>query len=91
MRISVGERLVMSHDYNPRSPRKPVSLRINVDLLRKARELDINLSATLERALVESLKQECSAHWLTENRLAINEYNKHVEKHGTFGGHLSSL
>ena len=37
------------------------------------------------------LKQECRAHWLTENRLAINEYNKHVERHGTFGGHLSSL
>lgn len=78
----------MSHDYDPRAPKKAANLSINADLLSKAREHDINLSATLERALVESLKRKRRERWLSENKGAIDAYNEHVEKHGAFGDKL---
>lgn len=78
----------MPHDYDPRAPKKAANLSINADLLSKAREHDINLSATLEQALVESLKRKKRARWLAENKGAIDAYNEHVEKHGAFGDKL---
>jgi antitoxin CcdA len=53
-------------------------------LLRRARALNINLSATLERALVEELRKQQRECWLEENREAIAAYNADVEKHGVF-------
>lgn len=43
--------------YDPQAPKKAANLSINADLLGKAKALDINLSATLELALVAVLKQ----------------------------------
>lgn len=43
----------MAELYNSAAPKKAANLSINSDLLRKTRELNINLSATLERALKE--------------------------------------
>jgi len=43
--------------FNAQAPKMPTNLSINADLLRKAKEMDINLSATLELALVEILKK----------------------------------
>jgi antitoxin CcdA len=60
-------------------------------LLNKAKELDINLSATLEQALVEAVKQNQRKEWLEENRKAINAYNEHVEAHGVFSDDLRSF
>ena len=57
----------------------------NSDLLRRTRELNINLSATLERALKEELSKREAAQWVEENRAAIKSYNDFVEQHGCFG------
>ena len=38
----------MSFIYDHKAPKKPTHLSINSDLLKKARELDINLSSGLE-------------------------------------------
>lgn len=70
--------------YNTQAPRKAANLSINADLLAKARELDINLSATLEQALAEALKNRLRDQWLAENKVAMEAYNDHVEKHGVF-------
>lgn len=70
--------------YNTQAPKKATNLSINADLLSKARELDINLSATLEQALSEALKQRRRDRWLAENKAAMDAYNDHVEKHGVF-------
>ncbi len=77
--------------YNPQAPKKPANLSINSDLLNKAKELDINLSATLELALAEALKEKQREQWLVENKAAIDAYNEHVERHGVFSDELRSF
>lgn len=77
--------------YNPRAPKRAANLSVNGDLLKKAKELDINLSATLEQALAEALKQKQREQWLAENRKAIGAYNEHVEAHGVFSDELRSF
>lgn len=77
--------------YNPNAPKRAANLSVNGDLLTKAKDLDINLSATLEQALVEALKKKQREQWLAENRKAINAYNEHVEAHGVFSDDLRSF
>ncbi|WP_395711668.1 type II toxin-antitoxin system CcdA family antitoxin [Reyranella sp.] len=68
----------------PQSNRKqPVTLRVRGDLLVAARRAGIDLSATLERALIEQLA-ETRRRWLEENREAIAAYNERVERYGVF-------
>ena len=74
----------MDAAYDTKAPKKATNLSVNADLLNKARDLDINLSATLEQALVEVLRQRQRERWLAQNRGAIAAYNDHVEKHGAF-------
>jgi len=57
---------------------------IRRDLLEAARASKINLSATLEQALIEKLRQAQQRQWREENRDSIAAYNQHVEKHGVF-------
>jgi antitoxin CcdA len=72
----------------PSAPRAPAKSATNVsirrDLLEAARASKINLSATLEQALIEKLREAQQRQWREENRDAIAAYNEHVEKHGVF-------
>ena len=77
--------------YNTHAPKRAANLSVNGDLLNKAKELDINLSATLEQALAEALKKKQREQWLAENRNAINAYNEHVEAQGVFSDDLRSF
>jgi antitoxin CcdA len=77
--------------YDPDAPRKPANLTINADLLRRARALKINLSATLERALVDELRKQLSESWLAENKKAIAAYNADVQEHGVFSDGVRSF
>ncbi len=74
----------MTELYDRSAPRKAANLSINSDLLRKTRELNINLSATLERALREELSRREAAQWVEENRSAIHSYNESIEQNGCF-------
>lgn len=75
----------MAELYDVAAPKKPANLSVNSDLLRKTRALNINLSATLERALREEIAKREAAQWVEENRAAIQSYNDAVERHGCFG------
>lgn len=77
--------------YDPNAPKKPTNLSINSDLLKKARELEINLSATLEQALTNQLKAIQAQQWLEQNRNAIAAYNKSVDENGAFSDNLRSF
>lgn len=81
----------MQPTHNPNAPKRAANLSINEDLLARAREMNINLSATLEQALNEALRQKQREHWLAENREAMAAYNAHVEKHGVFSEGLRSF
>jgi antitoxin CcdA len=74
----------MAELYNAAAPKKAANLSVNSDLLRKTRDLNINLSATLERALKEELSRREAERWVDENRAAIKSYNEYVEQHGCF-------
>jgi antitoxin CcdA len=70
--------------YNLKAPKKPTNLSINSDLLSKARKSKINLSATLERALAQKLRETERENWKNENREAIEALNELTDKHGLF-------
>jgi antitoxin CcdA len=74
----------VSYAYNTQAPKKPTNVSINSDLLEKAKGLNINLSATLERALAEQLIIEQRAQWLRDNADAIEAYNQFIDHNGTF-------
>lgn len=78
----------MNSVYNTHAPKKATNVSINSDLLARARSLNINLSATLEQALAEQLRNEQRAQWLRENAGAIQAYNRFVEINGTFSDNV---
>jgi len=59
---------------------------INTDLLQQAKQLNINLSQTLEQHLVEIIRRR--SQWLAENKSALDEYNRRIESRGTFSDGL---
>lgn len=50
-----------------------------------------NLSATLESALEDQLRQRRRDEWLATNGDSIEAYNRDVEKRGTFSETLRSF
>ncbi|MBV1775674.1 type II toxin-antitoxin system CcdA family antitoxin [Burkholderiaceae bacterium DAT-1] len=77
--------------YDTHAPKRPTNLSVNADLLQQARECNINLSATLEAALVLALREKQRAQWLEENRDAIDAYNQDVDAKGVFSDGLRSF
>jgi antitoxin CcdA len=85
MKHVVRERSVL---YDVSAPRRATNVTVNADLLRRARELDVNLSQTLESALVVEVAERARQRWLAENRGAIDAYNREVERNGCFADSL---
>lgn len=74
----------MQNQISVNAPKKPTNLSINSELLAEARELKINLSATLEQALSREVKELKRKRWLEENKEAIETCNEFAEKNGLF-------
>lgn len=74
--------------FNPVGPKKSANLSINAELLQQAKQLNINLSQTLELHLSEIVRQARREQWLAENRGALDEYNRRIETHGVFSDGL---
>jgi len=68
-----------------------VNLSVDAALLREARDQDINLSATLERALEDVLRAHRRERWLADTKQGIAAYNEQVEAHGAFADTLRSF
>ena len=64
--------------------RVATNLTARADLVRAARELDLNLSEIFERAMVEAVRRKRGEDWLASNREAIDSYNEKVESQGVF-------
>lgn len=71
--------------------KRATNVSVRSDLLAAARQAGVNLSATLERALIEELAKAKRKKWRQDNREAIDAYNEHVEKHGTFSDGVRSF
>ena len=68
--------------------KRAANVSVNQGLLDEAKALDINLSATRERALEVEVRARKREKWLAENREAIAAYNEHIEEHGIFSDHV---
>ncbi|MBU2575917.1 type II toxin-antitoxin system CcdA family antitoxin [Patescibacteria group bacterium] len=77
--------------FDESAPKKAANLSVNSDLLKKAKELKINLSATFENALTDLIREKQSENWKKSNKQAIKAYNTHVEKHGVFSKGMRSF
>lgn len=64
---------------------------IDQSLLEEARAKGLVLSAVLEEALRNKLREERALAWKKENRKAINSYNIYVEEEGTFSDGIRSF
>jgi antitoxin CcdA len=65
-------------------PKTATNLSVRTDLLRAARALKLNLSAVLEQALEQAVRDGERRAWLAQNEDAIDAYNAQVEKRGVF-------
>lgn len=74
--------------YDTKAPKKAVNLRVNGDLLRQAKALNINLSKALEQQLAELAREARAQQWLAENKSAIDDYNARIERRGVFSDGL---
>lgn len=71
--------------------KRATNVSINQRLLEEAKALDINLSATLERALEEEVRSRKRQQWLEENREAIAAYNRRIARDGLAGDHVRAF
>ena len=77
----------ISEDYAGYGKRA-ANVSINQGLLEEAKALDINLSATLEKALEAEVRARMREQWLEENREAIAAYNARIERDGVWSDGL---
>ena len=68
--------------FDTSAPKKATNLSINSDLLRQAKELNINLSQQVEGYLSELVRKAKEEQWRAENAEAIAAYNERVERDG---------
>jgi len=83
--------IAMQQAFDTQAPKKPTNVSINSDLLAKAKALKINLSATLEDALIELVSAKQRELWKQENQNAIAAYNQIIEENGTFSDDLRAF
>jgi antitoxin CcdA len=81
----------MHSTYNHNAPKKPTNLSVNSDLLTKAKDLKINLSATLEAALEAKVRSSTRKKWLKENKKALASLNELAEDNGLFSDSYRDL
>ncbi len=81
----------MHSTYNHNAPKKPTNLSVNSDLLIKAKDLKINLSATLEAALEVKVRSSARKKWLKENKKALTSLNELTEDNGLFSDSYRDL
>ena len=77
--------------YDTNAQKRATNLSINSDLLNKAKQLNINLSATLEQALVDKVRAQQEKLWRKQNQNAISAYNNSVDAQGVFSDDLRSF
>lgn len=74
------ELYVMDTPAKPR--KKAVNLSIDANLATEAKAFGTNLSATLERALIEQHREKRAEQWRMNNRAAVVAWNRLVDEDG---------
>jgi antitoxin CcdA len=66
------------------APKRAINLSLNSKVLDMAREMDLNISQTVDALLTEEVMRLYWQRWQTTNAKAIEEYNARVEREGLF-------
>ncbi len=72
----------MQINQNRPLARKSVNLSANVDLINRVRSEKGNLSALLEKSMIEFLSERQLAKWKEESRASFDSYNSMIEERG---------
>jgi antitoxin CcdA len=62
--------------------KKPTNLSLNAKVLETARELGMNVSATVDALLAQEVQRQYWERWNQENKEAIAHYNARIEREG---------
>ena len=63
-------------------PKRATNLSLNAKVLDAARELGLNLSATVDSLLAEEVRKRYWARWNEENKDAVADYNSRIAREG---------
>ena len=64
------------------APKKATNLSLNSKVLAMARELNLNLSATVDALLAVEVRRRYWERWNTENAEAVAHYNARIQREG---------
>ena len=64
------------------APKRATNLSLNAKVLDAARDLGLNLSATVDALLAEEVRKRYWARWNEENKAAIAHYNARIAQEG---------
>ncbi|HOM12587.1 MAG TPA: type II toxin-antitoxin system CcdA family antitoxin [Rubrivivax sp.] len=65
-----------------KATKRAVNLSLDTKVLDAARELGLNLSATVDALLAEEVRRRYWERWNSENREAIAHYNERIAREG---------
>ncbi|MBN8503389.1 MAG: type II toxin-antitoxin system CcdA family antitoxin [Burkholderiales bacterium] len=66
------------------APKRATNLSLNAKVLDAAKELGMNISATVDELLAAEVKRRYWERWNEDNKEAIADYNARIEREGTF-------
>jgi antitoxin CcdA len=66
------------------SPKRATNLTLNAKVLDTAKALGMNVSATVDKLLMEAVTKAYWERWNEDNKDAIADYNARIEREGTF-------
>ena len=73
------------------APKRAINLSLNSKVLDMARELDMNISQTVDALLTEEVLKLYWQRWGQDNAQAMEEYNARVEREGLFSDRWRSF
>jgi len=65
-----------------KSTKRSANLSLNAQVLDMARELGMNVSATVDALLADEVRKRYWERWNEENKAAIEHYNARIEREG---------
>lgn len=66
------------------APKRAINLSLNSKVLDLAREMDMNISQTVDALLTEAVLKRYWERWQQDNAEAIAHYNARIEREGLF-------
>jgi antitoxin CcdA len=67
----------------PPRPKRAVNVSVDAEILKVAKEMNVNLSQALERALDDLTAEERARRFYKEHKASIDAHNAHIERNGT--------